>query len=962
MDSTIQSGTSPLANFVFLRDENQKTNIMIPPLLPELIALQQRDHYLRHEALVELSEGLGVSINHVYSVASFYQAFRFTPRGKHHIKVCVGAACYVKGAETLFDAFALHLGIRLQASGFRLQEEASNANPEVRSPKSEACQDTSPDGLFTLSKVSCLGCCMLAVAVQIDRHIFGHVTPNRVPHVIKDFLRLSQEEETAQGICDGLPAEKFRPEVRICRCSSCRAAGSARVYKEFESQRRKGNFDFTIKEVGCHGMSYRSPLVMVVAEDTVYHYDRIREHEVKAVLANHPGALRPATGSIATRNSVTPANDLRRAVWKGKAFLDRFYRRKSCEFSEKALLSATLDDTRLVTRNSGITHPESLEEYCANGGFAAFDRIAGRHAPDARTMKPEEVIDLLERSRLRGRGGGGFPTGTKWRLALEGAQAEVGRSRRDRRDVSNDAHFMTDQTLIVSSMDHLTQHGGGHGVTALPDSPLTPRPSPLSYVVCNADEGDPGAFMDRMLLESYPYRVLEGMLIASYVLGAKLAIIYIREEYTQAIAVLEKVIASLRDAGYFKRVASGQWLVASEEEGVQRAESREQSQVNHSALCTLHSAFPTSHWPLATSHFDLILFRGAGAFVCGEETALLESIEGKRGIPRKRPPFPVTCGLNGMPTLINNVETFACVPMILADDGKAFQAIGTESSRGTKAFALAGKVRQGGLIEVPIGITIEEIVEQYGGGAEEGHTIKAVMIGGPSGGCIPRKDFDLPVDYETLQGHGAMMGSGGLVVLDERDCMVDLSLYFLRFLREESCGKCVMCREGVARLCDLVEQLTLNKQISRRDTEAGVQSSEFKVQSSEEGHSALCTLNFELLDRIESLAKHIQQGSLCALGRTAPNMVLSALKGFREEFEAHVENACPAGKCRELTNFQVEPGRCIGCTKCAQTCAARAIDCVVLESSHINPSQCVQCGVCRTVCPQQAIVNARREV
>jgi NADH:ubiquinone oxidoreductase subunit F (NADH-binding)/NAD-dependent dihydropyrimidine dehydrogenase PreA subunit len=283
-----------------------------------------------------------------------------------------------------------------------------------------------------------------------------------------------------------------------------------------------------------------------------------------------------------------------------------------------------------------------------------------------------------------------------------------------------------------------------------------------------------------------------------------------------------------------------------------------------------------------------------------------------------------------MPTLINNVETFACVPMILADDGKVFQAVGTEQSHGTKAFALAGKVRQGGLIEVPIGITIADIVEKIGGGAEDGHTIKAVMIGGPSGGCIPRSRFDLPVDYETLQQSGAMMGSGGLVVLDERDCMVDLSLYFLRFLREESCGKCVMCREGIGRLCDLVEQLTRHGE--KDET---------------------------LLLRIESLGKHIQQGSLCALGRTAPNMVLSTLQEFRQEFEAHVQNACPAGKCVELTDFQVT-GPCIGCTKCAQICAAGAIECVVLESSHINPERCVKCGVCRMICPQQAIVNVRQ--
>ena len=350
--------------------------------------------------------------------------------------------------------------------------------------------------------------------------------------------------------------------------------------------------------------------------------------------------------------------------------------------------------------------------------------------------------------------------------------------------------------------------------------------------------------------------------------------------------MLERVIAKLRVSGIFERVAPG---------------------------------------------FDLVLFRGAGAFVCGEETALLESIEGRRGIPRKRPPFPVNGGLRGLPTLMNNVETFACVPIILADGGAVFNAVGTDESHGTKAFALAGKVRQGGLIEVPIGITIDEIVERYGGGAEKNHEIKAVMIGGPSGGCIPKRHFDIRVDYQTLQKNSAMMGSGGLIVIDESDCMVDISLYFLRFLRNESCGKCVMCREGIAHLCDLVESLT-----HKGPKPAG------------------------LLDRIEDLARQIQKGSLCALGRTAPNMVLSALHEFRSEFEAHLDNECPAGKCVELTEFKITDD-CIGCTKCIQACAAGAIECEPLENARILSEQCVRCGVCRSVCPEHAVVNPCRE-
>ncbi|MBQ9430777.1 MAG: NAD(P)H-dependent oxidoreductase subunit E [Kiritimatiellae bacterium] len=753
--------------------------MMIHPLLPELIRLQRRDRYLAPDALAALSKQLTIPVNRIISVASFYQAFRFKPCGKHQIKVCIGAACYVKGAEKLYDAFADYLDL---APG----------------------EDTSEDGLFTLSKVACLGCCMLAVAIQIDRHIFGHVTPDDIPRILDEFLMMAGEEETsaANAITGGTEAE-----IRVCRCSSCRAAGSDRIFEALTRACHDERLLVTVKEVGCHGMSYRAPIVTVVCPDAVYHYDHVQETDIHALLNNH----------------FKPTGGLRRISWESKRFLDRFYSRHACSCSAATQMDTLINATRLVTRNSGVASPESLDDYRQGGGLLAFEK--------ALILSPEAIIAQLKQAKLRGRGGGGFPTGEKWRLAYE-------------------------------------------------------APGDRKVVICNADEGDPGAFMDRMLLESYPYRVLEGILIAARVVKAECAIIYIREEYAQAIAVLEHVIVQLREHGLFNAIS------------------------------------PT---------FEILLFRGAGAFVCGEETALLESIEGRRGIPRQRPPFPVEHGLNGLPTLMNNVETFACVPVILADGGAAFTAIGTEHSHGTKAFALAGKVKQGGLIEVPIGVTVGEIVETFGGGAEEWHTIKAVMIGGPSGGCIAQRNFDLPVDYESLRQSGAMMGSGGLIVIDERDCLVDLSLYFLQFLRDESCGKCVLCREGVLQLCEWVESLT---------------KSEPKPP--------------DILDRIEVLARQIQQGSLCALGRTAPNMVLSALHEFRSEFEAHLRGACPAGKCPELTEFEITDA-CIGCTKCAQVCAADAITCEILEQARIDPAKCVKCGVCRSVCPEHAIRNRLEE-
>ncbi len=474
----------------------------------------------------------------------------------------------------------------------------------------------------------------------------------------------------------------------------------------------------------------------------------------------------------------------------------------------------------IATEHRGIISPLSLEDYRKFGGFEGLR--------NALALKPAEVIEKMKRSGLRGRGGAGFPTGLKWELA-------------------------------------------------------TLTPSDERYIIANGDEGDPGAFMDRMLLESYPFRVLEGMLIAAWAVQATHGLLYIRAEYPLAVSRINQALAICRENGLL-----GENI--------------------------LDSGFS----------LDLKVKEGAGAFVCGEESAMIASIEGKRGFPSIRPPYPAEKGLWGKPTLINNTETFSQVPYILRHGEALFASIGTEKSKGTKVFALAGKVNRGGLIEVPIGITIREIVEEIGGGVQNGKKFKAVQIGGPSGGCVPHFLADTPVDYHTLNEVGAMMGSGGLVVLDETDCMVDIARYFLSFTQSESCGKCTFCRIGTRRMLDILERICNGKGVTAD------------------------------LDELERLALYTQKGSLCGLGKTAPNPVLSTLRYFREEYEAHIEGRCPSGKCKNLIHYQVED-TCIGCTICAQECPSNAIPFTPHERHRIDDAACIRCDICRQACPYEAI-------
>jgi NADH-quinone oxidoreductase subunit F len=498
--------------------------------------------------------------------------------------------------------------------------------------------------------------------------------------------------------------------------------------------------------------------------------------------------------------------------------------RYSSDVREKHITSFLGRQVPLATEFRGVINPLDIDEYKSRQGFSALQKCL-------KELTPEAVIKEILDSGVRGRGGAGFPSGKKWEMVAR-------------------------------------------------------QKSAVKYVICNGDEGDPGAFMDRMLLESYPYRVIEGMLIAGYAVGASEGYFYIRAEYQLAVKRMTQALQNCREAGIIGP-----------------------------------NIFGSSY------SFNVHLYQGAGAFVCGEETALMASIEGKRGFPTQRPPYPAESGLWDSPTLVNNTETLALVSWIIRKGAAAFYSLGTEKSKGTKVFALAGKINRGGLIEVPMGITIREIVEDIGGGIANGRKFKAIQIGGPSGGCIPESLADTPIDFESMSELGAMMGSGGLVVLDDTDCMVDMARYFLSFTQKESCGKCTFCRIGTRRMLDILDRLCTGK-----------------GKSSD-------------LAELENLAGWTKKGSLCGLGQTAPNPVLTTLKYFREEYEAHLEGHCPTGKCMDLIQYSIND-KCIGCTLCAQKCPVDAIAFRPHEQHEIDPEKCIKCDTCRLVCPVEAVIKA----
>ncbi|MBU0606938.1 MAG: NAD(P)H-dependent oxidoreductase subunit E, partial [Armatimonadetes bacterium] len=655
--------------------------------IPILQALQRHYNYLPEAALRRVCELTEITPEQIVGVSTFYPRFRHVPAGKHVISVCHGTACHVKGAPQVSEALQRALQLR-------------------------PGDDTSADGLFTLQRVDCLGCCTLAPVVQIDSVTYGHLTPDMVETTLQDFLEM-QRRAGASGAWAGASSHPrgrgdapAYAEIHIGAGSCCLAGGSLQVREALEESVRDWGLPVLVKPVGCVGMCHQTPLVEVhVPGRPSAMYARVQAEDAPAIVQRHfapQGALRRAR-SLVQRGLDFILTD---EVWEPVT-------RYSIHTRDGAVGAFLGGQQHLATELYGALDPLDLDDYLAHDGFAALRRcrvgapVPGAQSPadatpaagpaglrddEAPPLSPDDIIAEISAAGLRGRGGAGFPSARKWRLVR--------------------------------------------------DAEATPK-----YVVCNGDEGDPGAFMDRMLLESYPYRIIEGLAIAAVAVGATEAFFYIRHEYGLAWQRMEEAIRRCEERGLL-------------------------------------------------GDLKLRIMQGAGAFVCGEETGLIASLEGRRGMPRHRPPFPAEEGLWGRPTLVNNVETLALVPWIIRRGATAFAALGTHHSKGTKVFSLTGKVARGGLIEVPMGATIRQIVEEIGGGVAEGRRFKAVQVGGPSGGCVSAELADTAVDYEALSEVGAIMGSGGLVVLDDSDCMVDIARYFLRFTQDQSCGKCTLCRIG----------------------------------------------------------------------------------------------------------------------------------------------------------------------
>ncbi len=595
----------------------------------------------------------------------------------------------------------------------------------------------------------------------------------------------------------------YRSQVLICGGTGCTSSGSMKIAQKLEEEIEKNGLADEVKVVrtGCFGLCALGPVMIVYPEGTFY--SMVKEENIPEIVEEH--------------------------LLKGRVVTRLVYDETVAENEIKSLNETNFykKQHRVALRNCGVINPENIEEYIGVDGYQALYKVL-------KEMTPDDVIKTVLDSGLRGRGGGGFPTGKKWQLARN----------------------------LVKDADQ-------------------------KYVCCNADEGDPGAFMDRSILEGDPHAVIEAMAIAGYAIGATQGYVYVRAEYPIAVHRLQVAINQAREYGLLGK-----------------------------------NIFDSGF------EFDLDIRLGAGAFVCGEETALMTSIEGNRGEPRPRPPFPAEKGLFRKPTVLNNVETYANIPQIILKGADWFASMGTEKSKGTKVFALGGKIHNTGLVEIPMGTTLREVIYEIGGGIPHGKKFKAAQTGGPSGGCIPPEHLDIPIDYDNLISIGSMMGSGGLIVMDEDNCMVDIAKFFLQFTVDESCGKCTPCRIGTKRLYEMLEKIT-------------------------SGNGTM-----EDIDKMEKLCHYIKNNSLCGLGQTAPNPVLSTLRYFRDEYISHVKDKkCPAGVCTKLLSYKIMEDKCKGCTACARKCPVGAISGTVKQPHSIDTNKCIKCGACMDTCKFGAIIK-----